>query len=117
MVFFYIVFVCVCVLYFVLMVFFYIVSPQQEKRIFTNFHRQLFCWIDNWHGLTMADIRRMEDETQRELEEVEGEGAREREGGEKLNCRPGSCMLIALSAINKFPFCALAHRLPLPDSQ
>ncbi|CAG05316.1 unnamed protein product, partial [Tetraodon nigroviridis] len=43
---------------------------QQEKRIFTNFHRQLFCWIDRWVGLTMEDIRRMEDETQRELEEV-----------------------------------------------
>lgn len=43
---------------------------QQEKRIFTNFHRQLFCWIDKWVGLTMEDIRRMEEETQKELEEV-----------------------------------------------
>lgn len=45
-------------------------SAQQEKRIFTNFHRQLFCWIDKWVGLTMEDIRRMEEETQKELEEV-----------------------------------------------
>lgn len=45
-------------------------SAQQEKRIFTNFHRQLFCWIDRWVGLTMEDIRRMEEETQKELEEV-----------------------------------------------
>ncbi|RXM95476.1 Phosphatidylinositol transfer protein beta isoform [Acipenser ruthenus] len=44
---------------------------KQEKRIFTNFHRQLFCWIDRWVELTMADIRRMEDETQKELEEVQ----------------------------------------------
>ncbi|KAF0046072.1 hypothetical protein F2P81_002601 [Scophthalmus maximus] len=43
---------------------------RQEKRIFTNFHRQLFCWIDKWVGLTMEDIRRMEEETQKELEEV-----------------------------------------------
>lgn len=43
---------------------------QQEKRIFTNFHRQLFCWIDKWVELTMEDIRRMEAETQKELEEV-----------------------------------------------
>uniref|UniRef100_A0A8C9Z9M2 Phosphatidylinositol transfer protein beta isoform n=1 Tax=Sander lucioperca TaxID=283035 RepID=A0A8C9Z9M2_SANLU len=43
---------------------------RQEKRIFTNFHRQLFCWIDRWVGLTMEDIRRMEEETQKELEEV-----------------------------------------------
>jgi len=45
-------------------------SSQQERRIFTNFHRQLFCWIDRWVGLTMEDIRRMEAETQKELEEV-----------------------------------------------
>lgn len=45
-------------------------SQQQEKRIFTNFHRQLFCWIDKWIDLSMEDIRRMEDETQRELEAV-----------------------------------------------
>ncbi|CAG5867798.1 unnamed protein product [Menidia menidia] len=44
---------------------------RQEKRIFTNFHRQLFCWIDKWVGLTMEDIRRMEEETQKELEEQE----------------------------------------------
>uniref|UniRef100_A0A6I8R6V8 Phosphatidylinositol transfer protein beta isoform n=1 Tax=Xenopus tropicalis TaxID=8364 RepID=A0A6I8R6V8_XENTR len=43
---------------------------KQEKRIFTNFHRQLFCWIDDWVDLTMEDIRRMEDKTQRELEAV-----------------------------------------------
>nr|XP_008527943.1 PREDICTED: phosphatidylinositol transfer protein beta isoform isoform X4 [Equus przewalskii]XP_023503899.1 phosphatidylinositol transfer protein beta isoform isoform X4 [Equus caballus] len=46
---------------------------KQEKRIFTNFHRQLFCWIDKWIDLTMEDIRRMEDETQKELETVIGE--------------------------------------------
>lgn len=43
---------------------------QQEKRIFTNFHRQLFCWIDKWVELTMDDIRRMEAETQKELDEA-----------------------------------------------
>uniref|UniRef100_A0A8C8DXI3 Phosphatidylinositol transfer protein beta isoform n=1 Tax=Oryzias sinensis TaxID=183150 RepID=A0A8C8DXI3_9TELE len=44
---------------------------EQEKRIFNNFHRQLFCWIDKWVELTMDDIRRMEAETQKELEEVD----------------------------------------------
>ncbi|KAG7243858.1 hypothetical protein INR49_006012 [Caranx melampygus] len=43
---------------------------EQEKRIFTNFHRQLFCWIDKWVELTMDDIRQMEAETQRELDEL-----------------------------------------------
>ncbi|XP_030004723.1 phosphatidylinositol transfer protein beta isoform isoform X1 [Sphaeramia orbicularis] len=47
---------------------------RQEKRIFTNFHRQLFCWIDKWFGLTMEDIRRMEEETQKELEELRKKG-------------------------------------------
>uniref|UniRef100_A0A3P8VR81 Phosphatidylinositol transfer protein beta isoform n=1 Tax=Cynoglossus semilaevis TaxID=244447 RepID=A0A3P8VR81_CYNSE len=42
---------------------------DQEKRIFNNFHRQLFCWIDKWVQLNMDDIRRMEAETQKELDE------------------------------------------------
>ncbi|XP_057688445.1 phosphatidylinositol transfer protein beta isoform-like [Corythoichthys intestinalis] len=47
---------------------------EQEKRIFTNFHRQLFCWIDKWVELTMDDIRRMEAETQKELDELRKKG-------------------------------------------
>jgi len=30
-------------------------------------HRQAFCWIDEWFGLTMEDVRRIEDETRAEL--------------------------------------------------
>ncbi|XP_031160996.1 phosphatidylinositol transfer protein beta isoform-like isoform X3 [Sander lucioperca] len=47
---------------------------KQEKRIFNNFHRQLFCWIDRWVELSMDDIRRMEAETQRELDELRRRG-------------------------------------------
>ncbi|XP_026544724.1 phosphatidylinositol transfer protein alpha isoform isoform X1 [Notechis scutatus] len=43
---------------------------KQERRLFTNFHRQLFCWLDRWVDLTMEDIRRMEDETKRQLDEM-----------------------------------------------
>ncbi|XP_014069524.2 phosphatidylinositol transfer protein alpha isoform [Salmo salar] len=43
---------------------------KQEKRLFTKFHRQLFCLIDKWIGLTMEDIRRIEEETQKELDEM-----------------------------------------------
>lgn len=50
--------------------FYTVVALQQEKRLFTNFHRQLFCWIDKWIDLNMEDIRRMEEETRRELDEV-----------------------------------------------
>ncbi|XP_061574613.1 phosphatidylinositol transfer protein alpha isoform-like [Cololabis saira] len=41
-----------------------------EKRLFTHFHRQLFCCIDDWIDLTMDDIRRMEEETKKELDEM-----------------------------------------------
>ena len=38
-----------------------------ERKIFSKFNRQLFCWIDEWHGLTMVDIRRIENEVAIEL--------------------------------------------------
>lgn len=43
---------------------------SSERRLFTKFHRQLFCWIDKWHGLTMVDIRRIEEETRIKLMEA-----------------------------------------------
>uniref|UniRef100_A0A674JUQ0 Phosphatidylinositol transfer protein N-terminal domain-containing protein n=1 Tax=Terrapene triunguis TaxID=2587831 RepID=A0A674JUQ0_9SAUR len=38
---------------------------KQEQRLFTNFNRQLFCWLDRWVDLSMADIRRMGGGTQK----------------------------------------------------
>ncbi len=46
------------------------ITFQSERRIFTNFHRQVFCWTDEWYGLTMDDIRAIEDKTKKELDEV-----------------------------------------------
>ena len=43
---------------------------QAERRVFTNFHRQVFCWLDQWHGLSLRDIRRIEAQTKIELDEV-----------------------------------------------
>lgn len=43
---------------------------RAERRLFTNFHRQVFCWMDRWHGLTMEDIRAIEDSTKEELDKV-----------------------------------------------
>lgn len=48
---------------------------RQEKRIFNNFHRQVYCWMDRWLGLTMDDIRRIEDKTQEELDEMRSKGS------------------------------------------
>lgn len=42
---------------------------NQEERIFTNFHRQVFCWMDKWHGLTMDDIRQIEEKVKKELDD------------------------------------------------
>uniref|UniRef100_A0A2P2HZW8 Phosphatidylinositol transfer protein alpha isoform-like n=1 Tax=Hirondellea gigas TaxID=1518452 RepID=A0A2P2HZW8_9CRUS len=45
-----------------------------ERRLFTNFHRQVFCWMDRWHGMTIEDIRRLEDKTKEELSRQITEG-------------------------------------------
>ena len=37
--------------------------------LFTKTHRQLFCLTDQWYGLTMPDIRKMEVQVQQELDE------------------------------------------------
>ncbi|KAJ8312057.1 hypothetical protein KUTeg_009430 [Tegillarca granosa] len=47
---------------------------KTEKRIFTNFHRQVFCWTDKWYGMTMDDIRDLEDRTKVELDRQRREG-------------------------------------------
>ena len=43
---------------------------QTERRVFTNFHRQIFCWMDQWYGLTIEDIRAIEEKTKHELDQV-----------------------------------------------
>ena len=35
-------------------------------------HKQAWCWQDEWHGLTMDDIRRLEKETQLALRQKFG---------------------------------------------
>jgi hypothetical protein len=49
---------------------------SQEERLFRNFHRQLFCWTDEWYGLTMQDIRALEAVTVDELNKERKEGHR-----------------------------------------
>lgn len=47
---------------------------KQEARLFQKFHRELFCWLDRWYGLTMQDIRALEAETKRLLDEQRQRG-------------------------------------------
>lgn len=35
------------------------------RNPFLKYHRKLFCWIDEWYGLSLDDIRAMETETAR----------------------------------------------------
>ncbi|KAL1110597.1 hypothetical protein AAG570_008125, partial [Ranatra chinensis] len=47
---------------------------KSERRLFTTFHRQVFCWIDRWYGLTMEDIRNIEEKTKEELDRQRNTG-------------------------------------------
>ena len=47
-------------------------SPQVYPRLFRNFHRQVYCWLDEWYGLTMEDIRQLEEKTKADLDKVGG---------------------------------------------
>lgn len=45
---------------------------NNQKSILTNFHKQVFCMIDDWYGLTLQDIRRTEEETKEKLDAASG---------------------------------------------
>ncbi|RIA90423.1 hypothetical protein C1645_770015 [Glomus cerebriforme] len=45
------------------------------RSLFTKFHRQLFCWTDKWYGMTMDDIRALEDKTKYDLDESRAEAS------------------------------------------
>ena len=41
---------------------------RQQKRLLINLHRQIFCSTDKWYGMTLEEIRQLEDRTREELE-------------------------------------------------
>jgi len=50
-----------------------------ETNIFLKFHKQIFCWIDEWYGMSMEEVRKYEDELReqmaKKMDEIkEGEG-------------------------------------------
>jgi len=38
-------------------------QKSMVRDVLTLGHKQAFCWIDDWYGLTMEDIRKIEEET------------------------------------------------------
>ncbi|XP_059171739.1 phosphatidylinositol transfer protein beta isoform-like isoform X2 [Physella acuta] len=47
---------------------------SQERRLFLAFHRQVVCWQDHYHGMSLIDIRKLENEVTMELEKQIKEG-------------------------------------------
>lgn len=45
--------------------------------------RQVFCWMDSWYGLTMDDIRAIEEKTKEELD-------KQRKSGDVKGMKPES---------------------------
>jgi hypothetical protein len=43
------------------------VIESAEHRLFFIFHRKVFCLMDSWYGLTMEDIREIENELKQQL--------------------------------------------------
>jgi hypothetical protein len=41
----------------------------KQFDVLLDFHKQVFCTIDQWHGLNMNDIRTMETEVKAELQQ------------------------------------------------
>jgi hypothetical protein len=47
---------------------------RQERRIFLNFHRQLFTWMDDWAAKTLEELRAWEEEIRGRLDEARATG-------------------------------------------
>lgn len=45
---------------------------NNQQNLLINFHRQVFCCLDDWHGLNMEGIRKLEDQIKMELEIAQG---------------------------------------------
>ena len=45
---------------------------RAEKKLIRSFHRNIFCWTDYWHELSLADIRKLEEKTKEDLKTKSG---------------------------------------------
>lgn len=43
-------------------------------KMFTKFHREIFCWIDKWIDLSLEDVRKYENDLQKALSEQINQG-------------------------------------------
>jgi hypothetical protein len=40
---------------------------QFQNNIIAKFHQQVVCWMDEWHGMNIDDIRAFEDKLAMEM--------------------------------------------------
>jgi len=45
-----------------------------ERNLFYDFHRQVYCWLDEWLGMNMDSVREFEAKTKRDLDDKLKEG-------------------------------------------
>ncbi|KEP60265.1 UNVERIFIED_CONTAM: phosphatidylinositol transfer protein [Hammondia hammondi] len=43
------------------------------RDVLLNYHRKAVCWMDEWYELSMADIRKMEEEVKLKLDAIRGQ--------------------------------------------
>eukprot|EP00271_Cylindrocystis_brebissonii_P016080 TRINITY_DN39258_c0_g1_i1.p1 TRINITY_DN39258_c0_g1~~TRINITY_DN39258_c0_g1_i1.p1 ORF type:complete len:302 (+),score=71.16 TRINITY_DN39258_c0_g1_i1:355-1260(+) len=53
------------------------ISKTAQRKVLLEGNRKAFCWLDEWFGLTMEDIRKMEVETFSKLNQVAEEVKRQ----------------------------------------
>jgi len=67
-------------------------AQKMQGNIFLKFHKQVFCWIDEWYDMTLEDIRKYEDEnaalTNKKIEQIKEENKKEKK--EKKGDKQGS---------------------------
>lgn len=57
---------------------------SSNERLHRKFHRTVFALIDKWHGMTMEDVRKMEEDAKNELEKQRREAGLRGVTGDKL---------------------------------
>jgi len=53
-----------------------------ERNLFLKFHRQVYCWLDDWFGMSIDDVREYEAKTKTDLDDKIKTGEKGEKGEE-----------------------------------
>ncbi|KAF2076177.1 hypothetical protein CYY_002530 [Polysphondylium violaceum] len=59
-----------------------------EKDLFTKFHRQVYCWLDDWFGMSMEDVRAYELKVKEDLKKKIEDGQKGEKGDKEKEEKP-----------------------------